>query len=1408
MPPSRAQLNGWDTHYIVSWIATILLKEQLGYNVVHMSPSSSDYLSLYSNPENPENVGATGAPPAHVNIEKWDLLQGPLKALMPDLNGIDELGATGFYASEGAYTHQQAVDEGRAAGYSADWWYAYLDDDAMLASIDYTLGADEQTSSQATCVGMANTAGWQNWEESDCVDGFFVTQACVARAAEGRPCGNLILQNVGWGMELILSTIGLELPMRIAFLGYSGGQAHASARIAAGEPVFFYYCAFETLRSPARVEADRARPLPSRALAGTPDVWLTSNEPTATRVTLSMPDLELWEAALVEDVDMKGDGVAGDAPAFLVSKIVSGDFALAAPQAYSLLDNFKLKASDIEWLLARYDTSTSTAGEGWDGIAHYRAACDWVKAEYLTWSTWINEFTCDGGNYYDLDTKQCEPCPVGTAAAGPSDNRFACEPCAEGFSTKLGTGMQYCQTCEPFKYADKKGAASCQDCPQHAECPAPECPLNADRCPGGTDVVVMPGYWRTLDTSVEIHACEGLSPSICPGGNGSDARLCADGYVGVKCASCAKDWYKNSGVCEKCTGDEGVAVTVSICAAIFVAVALVLFVNYGVGPLHAKLTTAWRKYYNLVFDMAKFKVIWSTYQIIVSIEWVLFIKWPEPFASFVGWFKFMELNIDDYLPMTCLLGGWSHYSQLLSSTLGYIAIGIAIGVAYFVREALVVPPAEARLREQVYGTRAEKFGGNGGDELNVSRTDSEDLESKSYEELVAVWREKMSHRLRSQHINAILLLSFVVLPTTSVTVLRTFHCEEFKDIDARFLSADYARQCGTPEHASMVIYAIFMILVYPVGIPCAYFAILFTKRDRINPNADSTASKLSRRRTDKSLAPIEFLFKYVRPERWWFEVADAVRRVMMVGVLVFVKDDRARIACVGFSMACACLVLFEKSEPYLTASVNALAVVAQWQLMCVYFAAILLKGEPFEFEASKLMLALVIVNIVLILGTFVAQYIKGSSEQEAKLKMLELEFRESEAQLSLAEIRADFEALQKKAGIASDTSLARQQSKRQWAGVSMSISHSAKSATSGMDDAKARRVFSLGNGKVLEVSFTKAHYPCFVIPLSKVQALNEIITHEDAMARNLLEELTPTTLAPSCAYTFFISQNWENRNSPDNNEGTKLKWLKNMKTHLKVNADNECWIWWDLICVPQHNRELQKKAIASLAYYATLCSRFIPLVRDRKEWEKLYEDRSSFDQSQSTLPAGTLETYLRRGWCRVELIAALCPKRFKSSGVFRPGPLNLRFRYHQNPNEAGAGPRITASDLLDPRAADFTNPDDSNVCEPVIYRLCQEYDAYERSGSTAWDLTIRVRDRPEWMREVTRENDEPSPHTPRSRGQSRAKVAQAVEAKQPDEASPDSDALLTFTEQPVEKFTSSSVTIESIEAMEEDALTA
>ena len=100
-------------------------------------------------------------------------------------------------------------------------------------------------------------------------------------------------------------------------------------------------------------------------------------------------------------------------------------------------------------------------------------------------------------------------------------------------------------------------------------------------------------------------------------------------------------------------------------------------------------------------------------------------------------------------------------------------------------------------------------------------------------------------------------------------------------------------------------------------------------------------------------------------------------------------------------------------------------------------------------------------------------------------------------------------------------------------------------------------------------------------------------------------------------------------------------------------------------------------AIASLCAYASLASRFIPLVRNSKEWERLYgekirssasssaslavdettfhsddEDEDSDEDTwsrQEKLP-GTLPRYLKRAWCRLELLVALCPKRSAAIG--------------------------------------------------------------------------------------------------------------------------------------------------------------
>ena len=56
-------------------------------------------------------------------------------------------------------------------------------------------------------------------------------------------------------------------------------------------------------------------------------------------------------------------------------------------------------------------------------------------------------------------------------------------------------------------------------------------------------------------------------------------------------------------------------------------------------------------------------------------------------------------------------------------------------------------------------------------------------------------------------------------------------------------------------------------------------------------------------------------------------------------------------------------------------------------------------------------------------------------------------------------------------------------------------------------------------------SFTKRQYPCWVISLTNLTELGELVQHEDCIEK--LEELLPDSTSPSCAYSFFISQNWE-----------------------------------------------------------------------------------------------------------------------------------------------------------------------------------------------------------------------------------------------------------------------------------------
>ena len=222
--------------------------------------------------------------------------------------------------------------------------------------------------------------------------------------------------------------------------------------------------------------------------------------------------------------------------------------------------------------------------------------------------------------------------------------------------------------------------------------------------------------------------------------------------------------------------------------------------------------------------------------------------------------------------------------------------------------------------------------------------------------------------------------------------------------------------------------------------------------------------------------------------------------------------------------------------------------------------------------------------------------------------------------------------------------------------------------------------------------------------LTQLRTHRRIPSHEDALQREELCILTESSTTPTSSHTYFVSQSWENLEGghlhPDNHRNTKLRWLQHLGGRLGFGLsqpDMELWIWFDFMSIPQRDRVAKKKAIASLCYYTQLCTRFLALVRDEEEWSELYGGESIAQPKACTAAVtggsnrggknhqrpGTLETYLSRGWCRLELVAALAPKKFPS-GAWRPGPRNLSMRYHTDPDAPGEGPRITAEFLLNP----------------------------------------------------------------------------------------------------------------------------
>lgn len=160
----------------------------------------------------------------------------------------------------------------------------------------------------------------------------------------------------------------------------------------------------------------------------------------------------------------------------------------------------------------------------------------------------------------------------------------------------------------------------------------------------------------------------------------------------------------------------------------------------------------------------------------------------------------------------------------------------------------------------------------------------------------------------NKHVSMVLLLTFLVYSSVSSTLFKTFACEDLDD-GKNYLRADYRIECDASKHKAFQVYAGLMVILYTVGIPFFYGALLFRDRDVLERN------QADREETPRVMSTSD-LWKPYRPKVFYYEVIECARRVLLAGVVVFIYPNTAAQIAVTLVMAFAFVVVSEGLAPY------------------------------------------------------------------------------------------------------------------------------------------------------------------------------------------------------------------------------------------------------------------------------------------------------------------------------------------------------------------------------------------------------------------------------------------------------------------------------------------------------------
>eukprot|EP00937_MAST-01D_sp_MAST-1D-sp2_P003491 g3491.t1 len=210
-----------------------------------------------------------------------------------------------------------------------------------------------------------------------------------------------------------------------------------------------------------------------------------------------------------------------------------------------------------------------------------------------------------------------------------------------------------------------------------------------------------------------------------------------------------------------------------------------------------------------------------------------------------------------------------------------------------------------------------------------------------------------------------LFILFFVYPGTSNAVLRMLRCDTLDD-GSQFLYADYTIQCDDPDpypiflgtssirYQDARVLAILLIFVYPIGVPLLFFGLLWRSRDDLYDQGGKKDVYGRPIEPDEQTAfKLGPLYEAYLPQYWYWEVIELFRKLILVGILVFILPDTPTQLAVGALLALIFIVSYAKFSPYQADDDDTLQLACQVAIFMSFFTALLLTvNDPYIVKQS------------------------------------------------------------------------------------------------------------------------------------------------------------------------------------------------------------------------------------------------------------------------------------------------------------------------------------------------------------------------------------------------------------------------------------------------------------------------